>query len=70
MNTSTSILRLGLGASFEVQDFGDRVVLVSGFTELPPPPVPEPSAYALMRAGLAAGVVLARRRRGPTAAPE
>jgi PEP-CTERM motif-containing protein len=41
---------------------GDRVVLVSGFTEQPPPPVPEPSTYALMLAALL-GLGFAGRRR-------
>jgi hypothetical protein len=42
---------------------GDRVVLVSGFTDPPPPAMPEPATYALMLAGLAACLALARRRR-------
>jgi hypothetical protein len=39
---------------------GDRVIRVSGFTELPP--VPEPSAYATMLVGLALLMAWARRR--------
>ena len=47
---------------------GDRIVVVSGFTELPPPsiepsPIPEPETYALMLAGLSALAWVARRRR-------
>ena len=42
---------------------GDRVVRISGFTELPPPPVPEPSTYAMMLGGIALMVGWLRRRR-------
>ena len=42
-------------------------VLVSGFTEPPPPPIPEPSTYALMLAGLAACTAIQRRRRSAPA---
>jgi MYXO-CTERM domain-containing protein len=41
---------------------GDRVVLVSGFTETPPPPVPEPQTAALFLGGLATLWAWARRR--------
>lgn len=44
---------------------GDHVLLVSGFTQLPPSPVPEPETYAMMLAGLGAmGFMALRRRRG------
>lgn len=54
---------------FSTYGGGDRLVLVSGFTEPPPPPppppIPEPEIYALMLAGLAAiGFGARRRRRG------
>ena len=56
---------------FSTYGGGDRLVLVSGFTEPPPPPppppppIPEPETYALMLAGLAAiGFTARRRRRG------
>ena len=54
---------------FSTYGGGDRVVLVSGFTEPPPPPppppIPEPEIYALMLAGLSAlGFAARRRRRG------
>lgn len=40
---------------------GDRVVRVSGFTVVPPP-IPEPSTWALMLVGLLTSLVVARRR--------
>lgn len=40
---------------------GDRILLVSGFTELPP--VPEPETYAMMLVGLSFLGLAARRRR-------
>lgn len=42
---------------------GDRLVLVSGFTEPPPPPIPEPAAWGLLLAGLAVVHGWARRER-------
>ena len=42
---------------------GDRILLVSGFTELPPPPVPEPETYAMLLAGLSFLGFAARRRK-------
>lgn len=42
---------------------GDRVVRVSGFTEPPPPPVPEPQTFALLLGGLG-GLLGFLRRRG------
>lgn len=54
---------------FSTYGGGDRLVLVSGFTQPPPPPVPEPSTWALMLAGLLSALLFVRRRaaghRGP-----
>lgn len=42
---------------------GDRLVLVSGFSEPPPPVVPEPGTVALLAVGLGVLAALQRRRR-------
>ena len=42
---------------------GDHVVRVSGFTEPPPPPIPEPSTYAMWLSGLLLVAAALRRRR-------
>lgn len=48
---------------FSTYGGGDRVVLVSGFTQPPPPPIPEPTTWALMLAGQAGLMLMARRQR-------
>jgi hypothetical protein len=47
---------------------GDRIVRVSGFTEPPPPPIPEPASWALMLLGGA--WLVARNRRRATQPPQ
>ena len=42
---------------------GDRVVRVAGFTEPPPPMIPEPATYALWLGGLVCMAAAVRRRR-------
>jgi hypothetical protein len=48
---------------FSTYGGGDRLVLVSGFTQPPPPPIPEPTTWTLMLAGLAGSMLLSQRRR-------
>lgn len=42
---------------------GDRLIRVSGFTEPPPPPIPEPATWALMLGGAAMLLGWSRRQR-------